>query len=131
LFNWGAAVQLFDYSKTQATAQRLIKRFGQEATLLRVAVIPGGGSEFDPEPDQVIEEAFPLTIVDLNSQIQPANPRDPAPMTKHSILIAPDATVEPLESDRLILQGREYGIAAVRRVSPGPLALLWEADLAD
>lgn len=124
-------MQPFDYTRSQATAERLIKRFGQPATLLRKTIIPGGGPEFDPEPDQVIEEAFPLTVVDLDTEIRAAGLDDPAPLTKHSILIAPDAGVEPSEADRVSLQDREYGIAAVRRVSPGPLLLLWEADLAD
>lgn len=124
-------MQPFDYTKSRATAERLIKRFGQPATLLRKTIIPGGGTEFDPQPEQVIVESFALTVVDINTEIRPAGLDDPAPLTKHSILIAPDAGVEPSEADRVSYQGREHGIAAVRRVSPGPLLLLWEVDLAD
>lgn len=122
----------FNYNRPRATAQRLITRFGMSAKLVRTEIIPGGGSEFDPAPEQQLTVHLPVTVVDLNSQIAPAGSRDPAPSEVHRVMIAPETNgVVPLETDRLLMNGKEYGLAEVREVAPGGLTVMWEADLAD
>lgn len=118
----------FNYQRPRATAQRLIERFGKPAVLRQIA--SGSGPGYDPDAGAVTEH--PVVVVDVNSQLRPIGRRDDsAVLTTHTVIVAPELGVSPRETDRLIISGVEYGIAAVRPVEPGPVLLLWEVDLAD
>jgi len=52
----------FDYGRSQQTAQRLIKRFGQRGSIRRE--VPGDGPAYDPGPSTDVDYAADLVIVD-------------------------------------------------------------------
>ncbi|WP_414461818.1 hypothetical protein [Hyphomicrobium sp. DY-1] len=52
----------FNYSKTAASAAKLIKKFGQHGAIRRL--VPGNGPPYDPGPSTPVEFAADLVIVD-------------------------------------------------------------------
>lgn len=112
----------FDYSRAAATAQRLISRFGQSATLRQVT---DGGDAWNPNPT---ETDTTIPCVDLNREV-----RDPSGTltgeTRRTLYISTSAGVTPAKGDKVVIGGAEHEIAEVRTLAPGGTTVMHEVDL--
>lgn len=109
-----------NYARMKASADRLITKFGQAATLLRPT---STGTAFNPTPGAPGE--YPITVVvEVFSFREIDGTRIKRDDLK--VLLAKDAlTIEPATSDRLLIGGVEYAIMDVRPENPGGTTLMW------
>ncbi|MDV3469012.1 hypothetical protein RZA67_09750 [Stenotrophomonas sp. C3(2023)] len=109
------------YNRMQATATRLIDRFGY-ATLLQRDGAPSGPPH-NPQPGPATQHA--CTVVDLDYSL---TNRDAALVLKGDKLglmsIAID--IEPSKDDRILLGGVPYNFVDLQPLSPGGQVLLYE-----
>ena len=112
----------FDYAASAATAQRLIARFGQDATLNRMV---NSGTEWAPTqtPDDKT-----IKVVDLN-QVIGSEEEGSGTLTKRTLLVSTSAGVEPKKEDKVTIGGKKHEIEDVRPLRPGGVAVLYEVDL--
>lgn len=112
----------FDYARAAQTAQRLITRFGQTATLRQVSK---GGDDWAPS---LTETDTSVTVVDLNREVRDATGTLTG-QTKRTLYVSTSAGVTPAKGDKVVIGGTEHEIEAVRTLSPGGTTVMWEVDL--
>lgn len=114
-----------DYSKLRKKVEGLVDRFGFEAVLLK----PGEptGDPWNPGPPGPPTE-HPIQIVQDFERLRDMN-GTLIGVTQMTLLISTAGGVVPAREDAVRLNGSEYPVAAVRPVSPGGQALLYEVDL--
>lgn len=112
----------FDYTRIRGTAERLLARFGQTATLVK----PGAttGPEHDPQPGPATEHQ--ITVVDEN-QMQRDQSGTLIGEAVHALIVSTAGGIVPERQDRVRLaNGRDLEIIDVRPTAPGGVVLLWE-----
>lgn len=113
----------FDYARSKATAERLIARFGQPATLRQIVNI---GTEYAPTQ---ITTNTTITVVDQNQRV-----RDAAGVltseTRRTLLVSTAAGVTPAKAGKVQIGGKWHEVAQVSPLSPGGTVIFWEIDLA-
>jgi len=111
----------FDYARMKATADRLIAKFGQAATLRRPTWT---GTEQNPVAGTPTD--YPVTVVVevyAFSQIDGERVR----RDDLKVLVARGAlTVEPAVSDKIVIGGAEHAIVSVRPTNPGGTVVMHE-----
>ena len=115
----------FDYARIRGTAERLLERFGQTATLLK----PGAptGPEWDRQPGQATEH--PITVVDEN-QMQRDQRGTLIGEAVHALIVSTAGGVALERADRVRLaNGRDLEVIDVRPLSPGGVVLLYEVQV--
>lgn len=116
----------FDYVKSRATADRLIKRFGQTGTLIRM--IPGSGPKSNPGPSTSV--SFPMTIVVLSYDRREINNTNILSTDKHifaSTLGNTFGEIEPSTDTIAASDGNIYTIVPpVSQLNPGGVNVLWD-----
>ena len=119
-----------DYSGLRATASRLIDRFGQDCILRRTAVT---GPDF--AQTRTVRD-HPIVAVDLHRNVTDAGGSRQAPddasLVTRSVrtLFVAAGDVVPTRSDEVVIGGEVTQIDAVRPLTPGGTAVLFEVDLA-
>jgi hypothetical protein len=113
----------FDYTKTRQTAERLIARFGQSATLRQIA---NSGTEWAPTQ---AETDTTITAVDLNERVRDAS-GTLVGQTQRTLLVSTSAGVTPGKGDKVVIGGAEHEVSEVRPLSPGGVDVMFEVDLA-
>ena len=111
----------FDYSKLKTTAETLLTKFGQSATLRQQTAY---GDDWAP---QMVEADTTITVVDDNIMTRDADGL--VGRTRRTLYISTAAGVTPAKGDKVVVGGTEHEIGEVRTVSPGGTACLFEADL--
>ncbi len=113
----------FNYAAARATAERLIARFGQSATLRKVS---RSGTAYAPTID---ETDTTITVVDLNQRV-----RDQSGtligQSQRTLYVSTSAGVVPEKDDKVVIGGTEHEIGEVRALSPGGTVVFYEVDLA-
>ena len=127
----------FDYARARQTAERLIKRFGQPATLRQVE---NTGTEWAPE--QTITDTN-ITVVDLNERVRDAS-GTLIGETRRTIYISTEAGVTPAKGNKVFVgldkdavaalteqqqSEQSHEIGELRPLAPGGTAVMFEADL--
>lgn len=110
----------FGYARMKATADRLLAKFGQAATLRRST---STGTAFNPTPGAPVD--YPITVV---VEVYAFREIDGTRIRRDDlkVLMAKDAlTIEPTTSDRLLIGGVEHAILDVRPENPGGVLLMW------
>src|SRR3954454_20882687 len=95
----------FDYSRAKATAERLIKKYGQEATL-RKAGVPTG-DPWRPVEGSTTDYKVQVVLTDYTDQDRDGTLIQ---QTDKKALIVGH---EPGDADKLILNGKEHEIVRV------------------
>lgn len=113
----------FDYTRSRATAERLIARFGQSATLRQIV---NSGPEYAPTQTPTDPA---ITVVDLSQRVRDAA-RTLTGETRRTLLVSTAAGVTPVKADKVQIGGKWHEAAEVRPLSPGGTVILWEIDLA-
>lgn len=113
----------FDYTKSRATATRLIKRFGKDVTLHSRSA---SGTEYDP----TIAETTPtLRVVDLNRVLATQGNGGLVVGSRRTLLAEAKTGVTPKKDDEVEMDGVKHTIDEARPLSPGTVTILWELDL--
>ena len=113
----------FDYARSAQTAQRLIARFGQSATLRQIT---NSGTEYAPTQT---ETDTAITVVDLNQKVRDAS-GTLVGQSMRTLYVSTSAGVTPAKGDKVVIGGTEHEIAQVRALAPGGVNVMWECDLA-
>lgn len=113
----------FDYARSKATAERLIARFGGEATLRKRT-----SSGPDYAPTLTLTE-HTITAVDLNQRLRDAGGALVG-QSLRTLYVSTAAGVTPEKGDKVVIDGSEHEIAEVRTLAPGGTTVMWECDLA-
>lgn len=120
----------YDYSRLRGTADRLIARFGQDATLSRTSTGAQPQKPWDGVP-AAVPATYPVRAV--SQGVNTRYGRDPAgaliPRTVRVVLIGASG-VEPQMGDRIEMADGTYEISRVERVQPGDTALLFSCEIA-
>lgn len=128
----------FNYARSATTAQRLIAKFGADATLVQVS---RGADAWTPT---ITETTTTIKAVDLNREV-----RDAAGMltgqTRRTLYISTSAGVTPAKGDKVAVGTAKAAydalttaqkaaaaseIVAVRTLAPAGTVVLHEVDLA-
>jgi hypothetical protein len=112
----------FDYTKAQATAKRLIKRFGRNATL---KVLTGSGDAWNPtqtETEQTIVIAVSKYSNDLidGTLIKKSD--------KKIYVSTEGATIEPKQGHIITVDGLDHSIENADPLSPAGTVVYWEVQ---
>lgn len=113
----------FDYSRSKATASRLISRFGQSATLTQETLT---GPDYNPtitETDYTVKVAvmeYSNLEVD-GSSIQQTD--------RMAYLSTDGLSVTPQTDDKLTIGGQEHQIINVKPLSPGGTVVFYELQV--
>ena len=124
---------MVDYVKSEATAQRLIAKFGQRAYLSKAGDITGTAYNptFGPTTD------WPITVVDISERVRD---RDGTLVESagHSLIVSTEGLdlVTLTKGDSIYIGASGYPetmtafeIAEVRPLNPGGTVILHEVDL--
>lgn len=128
----------FDYARSRATAESLIKRFGQTGTLHQVV---NSGPEWAPVQTDIYTT---ITIVDLNERVRNADGTLTG-QTQRTVYISTEAGVVPAKGNKIFVgldkaavealtdeqrSEQSHEIGELRPLAPGGTAVMYEADLA-
>lgn len=112
----------FDYARIRGTAERLLERFGQAATLIKPGAMTG--PEHDPVPGPATEHQ--ITVVDEN-QMQRDQSGTLIGEAVHALIVSTSGGIAPERQDRVRLaNGRDLEVLDVRPTAPGGVVLLYE-----
>lgn len=112
----------FDYAKSKATADRLLTRFGQAATLRR----PGtaSGPAYNPTIGSPSNVSVTVVVLDYaNREIDGARI---LAGDKKVMLARAALTTDPTTADQLVIGGVAHAIVAVSPFSPGGTTVYFE-----
>ncbi|MTH96416.1 hypothetical protein [Roseibium sp. RKSG952] len=121
----------FDYTKLKGSAQRLLKRFGKPAVIVREEDSGGGGGDpWDPgsgtveveHPCRIVTGSFEQSLID-GSRVQ-ANDLQVTLSTE-------GLTITPTTADKLKIGDTSYSIIACHAVEPGEVVLLYRLQIRD
>jgi hypothetical protein len=123
----------FNYSKPEATARRLINRFGKRAYLRRAGPVTG-----DPyNLTQSTPRDWPITVVELQADVRNAEGKL-VTSEGHRLLVSTGGMefVVPTDHDTVMLgqatfpeEMKEYKITKVSPLQPGDVVILYELAL--
>lgn len=111
----------FNYARPRATAERLIRRFGQPGTLRRAGA--PGGDPWNPTPGA--DADYPCRLVETDYDARDVD-GSLVLMTDKRVLVAPGLEVEPQNGDRLLYGGKTMQVVSAKRTRPGETTLMYE-----
>lgn len=112
----------FDYSKSRATAKRLLQRFGQPVQIRRRG--PAGGSPTNPTPGTAT--LYPSVAVVEHYAQKHVDGTLIRLGDKRVIMAMEGLTIEPHVSDEIIIAGELHTIIRVEPFAPGGVPLYCE-----
>lgn len=110
----------FDYARATATAQRLIARFGQSATLQRIT---NSGTSYNPTRTPA-DHACTVVVLDFDDTLVDGTRIKKS--DRRVIMSTAGLTIEPTTTDKLIVDGQTYAVHAVTSLNPGGTTVYWE-----
>ncbi len=110
----------FDYAGARATAERMIRRFGQPGMLRRVTAT---GADYDPE--QTVED-FDCLMVALDYDQQFVGNTLIVSGDRMVYLSTEGLAVTPDLSDRLVIGGVEHAVVSIAPLSPAGTVVFWQ-----
>ncbi len=115
----------FDYAKSAATADRLLKKFGQ-AGAIRRASSSGGGNPWDPEGPTTVDHPCTLAVLPIN--LQDAGKDVGGTLIKASdkrILVSVKGlTITPTTTDYVVTADGVYTIVKNSTLSPAGIPVI-------
>ena len=111
-----------DYARQQATATRIIAKFGGPAVLRRESGDISDAARFELSPFESAPDPvdYDVLIVNVGGNSLTRRP-DSASLawSKAGIMATPDS-VKPEPSDKLVINGRAYALVQVEPLTPNP-----------
>jgi hypothetical protein len=114
----------FDYARSKATADRLISRFGQTATLRRPTV---SGTAYNPSAGTPTD--YSATVVVLDYDRREIDGTRILAADRKVLLAAGTLAIEPVTSDKAVIGGIEHSIIDVAPLNPGGTVLLYQLQV--
>lgn len=114
----------FNYTRSKATAERLLANFGQTVTLRKRTASGSGRNPSYSETDTSV------VAVDLN-EVNRNAPGSLNERTDRKLLVSTSAGVAPDTNDRVLLDGEWHTIGMVMPLAPGGTTIMYEAELVD
>jgi len=116
----------FDYSRLRGTADRLVGRFGYEATLHRTT----GGSDTPWGGMPPTRQAFSLTVVEEGTDTRYSRDAGGALIPRTVRVLRVSAAGEaPQVGDEIELADGRHEVARVEPLQPGGIVLLFEVEI--
>jgi hypothetical protein len=115
----------FDYSRPQATASRLIARFGQTGAIVRPTL--GNGPAYDPGEPTDTSHACQMVVLDYDD-----GERDGTLIKygdKKVLVSVSGLTIEPKLSDKVSVGGSSHEIMAIKPLNPGGTVVMYEIQI--
>lgn len=111
----------FDYSRSIATAQRLIARFGQTGAIRRIT---STGSPHDPA---LTATDYSCTLVDDPEGWEASEIAGTLIQATDKKLYVSTAglTIDPGEADKIVVGGAEYQIVQTKKMAPAGVTVMW------
>lgn len=109
----------FDYGRSRATAERLIKRFGQSAVLRRSTVGAGHNPSAPTQTDYAVQiMVSEYAVYHRDGTVIKAG-------DKKVIVSTEGLSVEPVTTDKLLIESVVHSVVAVDKLSPGGTAVMF------
>lgn len=112
----------FDYARSRAAAERLIARFGTSGAIRRSV---NAGPSYDPE---VTDTDYPCRLVVLEYSDTNIDGTLIRGTDKQIYISTADVAITLTKSDKVIVDGEEYGIERLKPLRPGGLVVYWEVQ---
>lgn len=112
----------FDYTRSRATAERLLVKFGQAATLRRKALT---GPAYDPTVTTadhactVVVQDYADAMID-GTRIKRGD--------KKVLVSTKGLTIDPTAADALVIGGTSHEVVMVKPLAPGGTVVMWEVQ---
>lgn len=119
----------FDYSRSVATAKRLIARFGKAGAIRRTSYTDSAGTPWDTSDDVVNVTDHTVTLVVTDYALRE---RDNTLIgaTDRRVLISTDGlAITPTSADLVVVDGAAHEIVRISPLQPGSTVILWEAQV--
>ncbi|MGV1756097.1 hypothetical protein ACQZ6F_08715 [Rhizobium sp. A22-96] len=113
----------FDYGKARATAERLIAKFGQKASLRRIV---NSGPDYDPLQTS---EDFACSLVDLDHSEAHVGDTLIQRGDRMVYLSTEGLPITPTLADKLLIGGAEHAIVDLQPLSPGGTVVFWQLQV--
>ncbi|GGE18200.1 hypothetical protein GCM10011390_41720 [Aureimonas endophytica] len=113
---------VFDYAKSQATADRLIARFGQAGTIRRRS---SAGGAYEPDPAQTISD-HPCKLVVTDYTVRERESTLIGSSDRKVLVAMSGLDIVPTSADRITVAGDTLEIINVMPLSPGGTTVLYE-----
>jgi hypothetical protein len=113
----------FDYARMEATAQRLINKFGQDAIIRRVTV--SGGTAYDPTSGTTTTTDYAAIIVVMKYTLNEIDGTLIKAGDK-KVYLSTDIQSVPLLSDKLVIGSDVHSIESILPLNPAGTTLLYE-----
>ncbi len=110
----------FDYAKTQATAERLINRFGHVGAIKRTTQ---SGPAYDPI---LTTASHPCSLVVLDIALDKIDGTLIEASDKMAYVSTEGLTINITTADRIEVGGVEHAIKVVRPLNPAGTIVYWE-----
>lgn len=112
----------FDYTRLRSTAERLIARFGQSATLTRVAT---SGTAYDPT---TTETDYTVTVAVMEYTDRERDGTLIKVGDKKVYLSTSGLSITPGVADKITIGGVEHEIINVMPLNPGGTVVMYETQ---
>jgi len=116
-------MEAFDYSKARVTAERLIAKFGQKASLRRIV---NSGPDYDPVQTS---EDFMCSLVDLDHSQAHIGDTLIQRGDRMVYLSTEGLSIAPTLSDKVLIGGVEHAIVDIQPLSPGGMVVFWQLQV--
>lgn len=111
----------FDYGKMKGTAEKLLSRFGQAATLLKPGV-PSGPAH-NPGPAVPLSYACTVVVTDFSASERQGTEIE---VTDRKVLVSTGGLpVAPATRDKITIGGKTFNVINVETLNPGGTSLLY------
>jgi hypothetical protein len=112
----------FNYAKSQATAERLLIKFGQAGSIVRD--VPGGGSDWDPgEP---VPTPYACTVAVLKFDNKDIDGTLIKATDKKVYIAAKGLAIIPTTTDRISIGGVQHTVIRVMPLNPAGINVYFE-----
>lgn len=112
----------FDYTRSRATAERLIAKFGAAATLTRKTVT---GEGYDPS---ISTTDHAVTAVAVAYEVGEIDGVRVLASDRKVLVSTKGLEVEPQPGDVLTISGAAHAVVSVKPLAPGGVVVMWEAQ---
>lgn len=115
---------MFDYSRSAATAERLVARFGLLATLIKRP--DAAGDLWNPRPiDDDMEVQVRAVDLGIKERLVAGT------LTKRNmrVLLVAGTSEAPELGDRIIIGHVRHEVAGIERIAPGGVDVLYEVEV--
>jgi hypothetical protein len=112
----------FNYARAQATALRLLEKFGQTGSIIRD--VPGSGPDWDPGPP--VPTTSPCTLVVLKFDNKDIDGTLIKASDKKVYIAAKGLSIAPTTTDKVMIGGVSHTIVRVMPLNPAGINVYFE-----